>query len=178
MSAAKATSSSTRSSVGVIPKEYIPAVNKGIQSQMKSGVYAGYPVVDVRVVLFDGSFHDVDSSEIAFTMAGSLGFREGGAQGRRLFARASHEKSRLSPLSRTWAMLSVISTAVAVPFKGWRTIAAAKIIRAFVPLAEMFGYATDLRSGDAGTRHLFDGNFPPTRRLPRNVAETAIKKAS
>ncbi len=161
---------------GVIPKEYIPAVDKGIQSQMKSGVYAGYPVVDVRVTLFDGSFHDVDSSEIAFTMAGSLGFREGARQAGAYLLEPVMKVEVVSPEQNMGDVVGDLNRRRGA-IQGMEDGRGSKIIRAFVPLAEMFGYATDLRSATQG-RATYSMEFSSYEEVPRNVAEATVKKAS
>ena len=161
---------------GAIPKEYIPAVNKGIQSQMKSGVYAGYPVVDVRVTLFDGSFHDVDSSEIAFTMAGSLGFREGARRAGAYLLEPVMKVEVVTPEQNMGDVVGDLNRRRGT-IRGMEDSRGSKIIRAFVPLAEMFGYATDLRSATQG-RATYSMEFSSYEEVPRNVAEATIKKAS
>ena len=161
---------------GVIPKEYIPAVDKGIKSQMKSGVYAGYPVVDVRVTLFDGSFHDVDSSEIAFTMAGSLGFREGARRAGAYLLEPVMKVEVVAPEQHMGDVVGDLNRRRG-SIQGMEDNRGTKIIRAFVPLAEMFGYATDLRSATQG-RATYSMEFSSYEEVPRNVAETTVKKAS
>ena len=161
---------------GVIPKEYIPAVDKGVQSQMKAGVYAGFPVVDVRVTLFDGSFHDVDSSEIAFTMAGSLGFREGARKAGAYLLEPVMKVEVVAPEQNMGDVVGDLNRRRGT-IQGMEDNRGTKIIRAFVPLAEMFGYATDLRSATQG-RATYSMEFSSYEEVPRNVAETTVKKAS
>ncbi|MEO9946692.1 elongation factor G [Paraglaciecola sp.] len=135
---------------GVVPKEFIPAVDKGIQQQMQSGVVAGYPVLDVKVTLYDGSYHDVDSSEMAFKIAGSMGFKKGAAEANPVLLEPTMKVEVTTPedwmgdvvgdLNRRRGMIEGMDDGVA----------GIKIIHAKVPLSEMFGYATDLRSATQG----------------------------
>jgi elongation factor G len=159
---------------GVVPKEYIPAVDKGIQEQLNNGVVAGYPVVDVKVTLYDGSYHDVDSSEMAFKIAGSMGFKAGAVKADPVLLEPVMKVEVVTPeeylggvtgdLNRRRGMLS-----------GTEDSPAGKIIRAEVPLSEMFGYATDLRSNTQG-RATYTMEFSRYSQVPPNIAEGIVSK--
>ena len=161
---------------GVVPKEFIPAVDKGVREQMGNGVLAGYPVVDCKVTLYDGSFHDVDSSEIAFKIAGSMAFREGAQKAKPALLEPVMNVEVVTPeeymgdvngdLNRRRGML-----------QGLEDAPAGKVIRAEVPLAEMFGYATQLRSMSQG-RATYTMEFGHYAEVPGNVAEPIIKSRS
>ena len=134
---------------GVIPKEFIPAVNKGIQEQMTNGVITGFPVVDVKVSLYDGSFHDVDSSEVAFRVAGSMAFREGALKANPVLLEPVMSVEVVTPEDYMGDVNGDLNRRRGI-LQGMDESPAGKIIRAEVPLAEMFGYATDLRSMSQG----------------------------
>ncbi|MEQ1546437.1 elongation factor G, partial [Methyloglobulus sp.] len=134
---------------GVVPKEYIPAVDKGIQEQLKSGVLAGYPVLDVKVSLFDGSYHDVDSSEIAFKIAGSMCFREGARKANPVLLEPIMKVEVVTPEDNMGDVVGDINRRRGM-IQGMEDTPSGKIIGCEVPLAEMFGYATDLRSATQG----------------------------
>lgn len=161
---------------GTIPKEYIPAVDKGIQEQLGNGVIAGYPVVDVGVTLYDGSYHDVDSSEMAFKIAGSMAFKSAMVKGGGYILEPIMKVEVVTPeeymgdvvgdLNRRRGMVQEMEEAPA-----------GKIVRAEVPLAEMFGYATAMRSATQG-RANYSMEFSHYAEAPNNVAEEVIKKAS
>lgn len=159
---------------GVIPKEYIPAVDKGIKSQIDSGVLAGYPVVDVKVTLFDGSFHEVDSNEMAFKIAGSMAFREGALKADAVLLEPVMSVEVVTPedymgdvvgdLSRRRGMIQAMDEGPS-----------GKIVKSAVPLGEMFGYATDLRSMSQG-RATYTMEFSHYNEAPANVAEAVINQ--
>ena len=159
---------------GVVPKEFIPAVDKGIQEQLQSGVVAGYPVLDVKVTLFDGSYHDVDSSEMAFKIAGSMGFKKGAAEANPVLLEPTMKVEVTTPedwmgdvvgdLNRRRGMIEGMEDGVA----------GIKMIRAKVPLSEMFGYATDLRSQTQG-RASYSMEFFNYSEAPNNVARAIIE---
>ncbi|MGB5449378.1 MAG: elongation factor G, partial [Woeseiaceae bacterium] len=134
---------------GVVPREYIPAVDRGVQEQMENGVVAGYPVVDCRVTLYDGSYHDVDSSEMAFKIAGSMGFREGALKANAVLLEPIMKVEVVTPEDYMGDVMGDLNRRRGLP-QGMDDTPAGKTIRAEVPLAEMFGYATDLRSMSQG----------------------------
>ena len=160
---------------GVVPKEYIPAVDKGIQEQMKNGVIAGYPVVDVKVTLFDGSYHDVDSNEMAFKIAGSMGFKDGAAKAKPALLEPIMKVEVVTPEDYMGDVMGDLNRRRGI-VQGMEDSPAGKIIRAEVPLAEMFGYATDLRSATLG-RATYTMVFEKYSEAPANVAEAVIKKS-
>ena len=161
---------------GVVPKEYIPSIDKGIQEALNSGVLAGYPVEDVKVELIDGSYHDVDSSEAAFKVAGSMAIKDALAQVQPGHPRAGHGRrggdSRgvhglrhgRHPVSRRGLI------------QGQEQRGSAVVIEAKVPLGNMFGYATDLRSGTQG-RAVYTMQFDSYEPVPKSVQDEIISKA-
>ncbi|HJP05683.1 MAG: elongation factor G [Gammaproteobacteria bacterium] len=159
---------------GVVPKEYIPAVDKGIKEQMEAGVIAGYPVVDVRAALYDGSFHDVDSSEVAFKIAGSMAFKQGAAKAGAVLLEPVMSVEIVTPDDYMGDVNGDLNRRRGV-LQGMDESPAGKIIRAEVPLAEMFGYATDLRSMSQG-RANYSMEFCKYAEVPPNVTEDVIKK--
>jgi len=159
---------------GVIPKEYIPSVGKGVEESMVSGVLAGFPVVDVRVTLYDGSFHDVDSNEMAFKIAGSIGFREGVRKASPVMLEPIMNVEIVTPDDYMGDVNGDLNRRRGV-LQGMDESPAGKIIRAQVPLSEMFGYATDLRSMSQG-RAVYSMDFAQYREVPAKVAETVIDK--
>ncbi len=161
---------------GVVPKEYIPAVDRGIREQMENGVVAGYPVVDVQVTLYDGSYHDVDSSEMAFKIAGSMGFRDGAAKADPVLLEPIMKVEVVTPEDYMGDVMGDLNRRRGLP-QGMDDTPAGKVIRAEVPLAEMFGYATDLRSMSQG-RAVYSMEFQKYAEVPQNVADTVLKKAS
>ncbi len=154
---------------GAVPKEYIPAVDKGVQDQMENGVVAGYPVVDCKVTLYDGSYHDVDSSEMAFKIAGSMGFREGAAKANPVLLEPIMKVEVVTPEDYMGDVMGDLNRRRGLP-QGMDDTPAGKVIRAEVPLAEMFGYATDLRSMSQG-RAVYTMEFQKYAEVPQNVAE-------
>jgi elongation factor G len=161
---------------GVVPKEYIPAVDKGIQEQLKSGVLAGYPVLDVKVSLFDGSYHDVDSSEIAFKIAGSMCFREGARSANPVLLEPIMKVEVVTPEENMGDVVGDINRRRGM-IQGMEDTPSGKIIGCEVPLAEMFGYATDLRSATQG-RATYSMQFEKYNEVPAAIAEAIIKKSS
>jgi elongation factor G len=159
---------------GAIPKEYIPAVEKGIIEQMENGVIAGYPVVDVKVTLFDGSFHDVDSSEMAFKIAGSMGFKEGARKAKAILLEPMMKVEAITPEENMGDVMGDLNRRRGL-LQGMEDVHAGKAIRAEVPLAEMFGYATDLRSMTQG-RATYTMEFSRYAEVPLNVAKEIIEK--
>ncbi len=161
---------------GVVPKEYIPAVDKGVQEQMQNGVLAGYPVQDVRVTLYDGSYHDVDSSEMAFKIAGSMAFKEGALKAGPVLLEPIMKVEVVTPEEYLGDVMGDLNRRRGIT-QGMDDVPTGKVIRAEVPLAEMFGYATDLRSATQG-RASYSMEFLKYAEAPQNVAEAVIKKAS
>ncbi len=159
---------------GVIPKEYIPAVDKGIQEQMLNGVIAGYPVVDVKVTLFDGSFHEVDSSEMAFKIAGSMCFKQGATKAKPVLLEPIMSVEVVTPEDYMGDVMGDLNRRRGL-VQGMEDSPAGKIVRAEVPLAEMFGYSTDLRSATQG-RATYTMEFAKYAEAPNNIAEAIIKK--
>jgi elongation factor G len=160
---------------GVVPKEYIPAVDKGIQEQLQNGVLAGFPVVDVRVTLFDGSYHDVDSSEMAFKIAGSMGFKEGARKASPVLLEPIMKVEVVTPEEYMGDVVGDINRRRGI-IQGMDDAPAGKVIRCEVPLSEMFGYATDLRSATQG-RATYSMHFEKYVEAPAQVADAVIKKS-
>jgi elongation factor G len=159
---------------GSVPKEYISSVDKGIQEQMKSGVIAGYPVEDVKVVLFDGSYHDVDSNEMAFKVAGTLGFRNGALEADPVLLEPMMKIEVVTPEEYMGDVMGDLNRRRGI-VGGMDDAPSGKIISAEVPLAEMFGYATDLRSATQG-RATYSMEFAQYAETPNTVTETVISK--
>jgi len=160
---------------GVVPREYIGAVDKGVKEQMENGVVAGYPVVDCKVTLYDGSYHDVDSSEIAFKIAGSMAFRDGALKAQPVLLEPIMKVEVVTPEDYMGDVMGDLNRRRGLP-QGMDDAPSGKIIRAEVPLAEMFGYATDLRSMSQG-RAVYSMEFEKYAAVPQNVADTVMKKA-
>ena len=161
---------------GVVPREYIPAVDKGVKEQMTNGVIAGYPVVDVKVTLYDGSYHDVDSSEMAFKIAGSMAFREGALKASPVLLEPIMDVEVVTPEDYMGDVMGDLNRRRGL-VQGMEDAPAGKIVRAEVPLAEMFGYATDLRSMSQG-RATYSMEFGKYNEAPNSVADAVMKKAS
>tara|TARA_B100001123_G_scaffold450957_1_gene625469 strand:+ start:321 stop:2369 length:2049 start_codon:yes stop_codon:yes gene_type:complete len=161
---------------GAVPREYINAVDKGVREQMENGVVAGYPVVDAKVTLYDGSYHDVDSSEMAFKIAGSMAFRDGAQKAKPVLLEPIMKVEVVTPEDYMGDVMGDLNRRRGLP-QGMDDSPSGKIIRAEVPLAEMFGYATDLRSMSQG-RATYSMEFDKYNEVPQNVAETVMKKAS
>jgi elongation factor G len=157
---------------GAVPREFISAVDRGVREQMSSGVIAGYPVVDCKVTLYDGSSHDVDSSEVAFRIAGSLAFREGAAKADPVVLEPIMKVEVVSPLDYMGDVNGDLNRRRGV-LQGLEDSPMGKVIRARVPLAEMFGYATDLRSMSQG-RASYTMEFDRYARVPPKVANNII----
>jgi elongation factor G len=158
---------------GVIPREYIPAVRRGVEEQMKNGILAGFPVVDVRVTLYDGSHHEVDSSEVAFRVAGSHAFRDGARRARPVVLEPMMKVDVVTPDEHLGDVMGDVSRRRGT-VQGMEESASGQIIRAEVPLSEMFGYATDLRSLTQG-RATFNMEFRRYLEAPSAVAEAIIQ---
>jgi elongation factor G len=161
---------------GVVPREYIPAVDKGAKEQLENGVIAGFPMVDVRVTLFDGSYHDVDSSEMAFKIAASMGVKEGARKADPVLLEPMMKVEVVTPEDYMGDVIGDLNRRRGL-VQGMEDGPSGKIVRAEVPLAEMFGYATDLRSQTQG-RAGYSMEFSRYAEAPASVAEAVIKKAS
>ena len=159
---------------GVIPKEYIPAVNKGVQEQMQNGVIAGFPLVDVKVTVYDGSYHDVDSNEMAFKIAASMCIREGVKLANPQLLEPMMKVEVSTPEDYMGDVMGDLNRRRGI-VNAMDDTPAGKQIKAEVPLAEMFGYATDLRSMSQG-RANYSMDFAKYTAAPRNVAEDVIEK--
>ena len=161
---------------GVVPKEYIPAVDKGVQEQLQNGILAGYPVVDVKVTLFDGSYHDVDSSEMAFKIAGSMCFKDGCRNAGPVLLEPIMSVEVETPEDYMGDVVGDLNRRRGV-ILGMEDNAGVKVLKAEVPLAEMFGYSTSLRSQSQG-RATYSMEFKKYQEAPSNVADAVIKKAA
>jgi len=159
---------------GVVPKEFIKPVDKGIQEAMARGIQAGYPVEDVKVTLYDGSYHDVDSSEMAFKLAASMGFREGCRKAKPVILEPMMKVEVEVPEDFMGDVIGDISKRRGI-VRGMGDRAGSKIVDAFVPLSEMFGYSTDLRSMTQG-RATYAMEFDHYDEVPANVAKEIIEK--
>lgn len=161
---------------GAIPKEYISPVDKGIQEQMENGVIAGFPVVDVKVTLFDGSYHDVDSSEMAFKIAGSMGFKEGAKKARPVLLEPIMKVEVVTPEEYMGDVMGDLNRRRGI-LQGMEDGPSGKIIHAEVPLGEMFGYATDVRSMSQG-RATYTMEFSKYNEAPASIAEQVMTKST
>ncbi len=159
---------------GVVPREYIPAVEKGLQDSLANGVLAGYPVVDVKIALFDGSYHDVDSNENAFKMAASIAFKEGMRKANPVLLEPMMAVEVETPPEFMGNVVGDLSSRRGI-VQGMDDVPGFKVIRAEVPLAEMFGYSTILRSATQG-RATYSMEFKHYSEAPKNVAEAIINK--
>ena len=160
---------------GVVPKEYIPAVDKGVQEQMQNGVIAGYPIEDVKVTLYDGSYHDVDSSEMAFKIAGSMCFREGAAKADPVLLEPIMAVEVITPEENMGDVVGDLNRRRGI-VGGMDDSTLGKKITAEVPLSEMFGYSTDLRSATQG-RATYTMEFLKYAEAPNSVADEVVKQA-
>ncbi len=161
---------------GAIPKEFISPVDKGIKEQMENGVLAGYPVVDVKVTLFDGSYHDVDSSEMAFKIAGSMAFKEGARKADAVILEPIMKVEVVTPEDYMGDVIGDLSRRRGVVL-GMNDSPSGKVVDAEVPLSEMFGYSTSLRSLSQG-RATYSMEFLKYNEAPSNIAEGIIKEKS
>jgi elongation factor G len=159
---------------GVVPREYIPAVQKGLQETLPNGILAGFPVVDVKVTLFDGSYHDVDSNENAFKMAASIAFKDGMKKANPVLLEPMMAVEVESPEEFMGNVVGDLSSRRGM-IQGMDDVPGMKLIRAEVPLAEMFGYSTALRSATQG-RATYTMEFKHYAEAPKNVAEAVINK--
>jgi elongation factor G len=160
---------------GAVPREYISSVDKGVQEQMSSGVLAGYPVVDIKVTLFDGSYHEVDSNEMAFKVAGSMAFKDGCRNAGMELLEPIMKVEAVTPEDYMGDVMGDLSRRRGI-LQGMEDTPAGKVIRAHVPLAEMFGYATDLRSMSQG-RATYSMEFDHYSAAPSSVTEGVINQA-
>ncbi|MDT8439423.1 MAG: elongation factor G [Wenzhouxiangellaceae bacterium] len=161
---------------GVVPKDYIPAVAKGIEEQLQNGVLAGYPLVDVKATLYDGSYHEVDSSEMAFKIAGSMAMRDGALKASPVLLEPIMKVECVTPEDYMGDVMGDLNRRRGL-VQGMEDAPAGKVIRAHVPLAEMFGYATDLRSMSQG-RATYTMEFIHYAEAPNSVADQIIKKTA
>jgi elongation factor G len=159
---------------GVVPREYIPAVDKGVQEAMDNGVIAGYPMVDVKVTLYDGSYHDVDSSEMAFKIAGSMCFKEGAKKAKPVLLEPMMKVEVTTPEEYMGDVMGDLNSRRGI-VQGMDDSPAGRQIKAEVPLSEMFGYATDLRSATQG-RANYSMEFAKYSEVPASIADAIIKK--
>jgi elongation factor G len=160
---------------GIIPKEFITPIEKGIVEAMQGGVLAGFPMVDVRVEVFDGSYHDVDSSEMAFKIAGSMGFKQGAAKAAPVLLEPVMEVEVVTPEPFMGDVIGDLNSRRG-KISGMNPRAGVQVIAAQVPLAEMFGYATDLRSKTQG-RATYTMQFGHYAQVPNSIAETIVTKS-
>lgn len=160
---------------GVVPKEYIPAVSAGIEEAMKNGVLAGYPVVDVKVTLFDGSYHEVDSDEISFRVAGSMAFKEAARKAGPVLLEPIMEVEVVAPEEYLGDVMGDLNSRRG-KIEGFSARKDAQVIRALVPLSEMFGYATILRSMTQG-RAIYTMQFAHYQEVPKYIADQIIEKS-
>jgi elongation factor G len=159
---------------GTVPKEYIPAVDKGIQEAMKNGILAGFPMVDIKVTLYDGSYHEVDSSEMAFKIAGSMAIKEAVSKAKPVLLEPIMKVEVVTPEENMGDVMGDINSRRGM-IQGMDDSPSGKIIRAEVPLSEMFGYATDLRSATQG-RATYSMEFCKYNEVPASIAEAVSKK--
>jgi len=161
---------------GVVPREYVPAVDKGVKEALEGGVIAGYPVVDVKVTLIDGSYHDVDSNEMAFKIAGSIAVKEGVRRAKPVLLEPVMKVEVVTPEDYSGDVIGDLNRRRG-QIQGMDDSVSGKVVTAEVPLAEMFGYATTVRSMSQG-RATFTMEFAKYLEVPNNVAEAVMKKAS
>lgn len=160
---------------GVVPREYIAPVETGVKDAMQSGILAGYPVVDVKVTIFDGSYHEVDSSEMAFRIAGSMAFKEGAQKAKPVLLEPIMKVEITTPEEYMGDIMGDFNSRRG-RIDGMENRPGAQVIRGFVPLSEMFGYATAIRSASQG-RAAYSMHFSHYEEVPKNIAETIIQKS-
>jgi elongation factor G len=161
---------------GTVPREYIPAIDKGIKEATESGVLAGYPVVDVKVTLFDGSYHDVDSNEMAFKIAGSIAFRDAMANAKPVLLEPVFKVEVVTPEDYYGDIVGDLNRRRG-QIVGMEESVAGKIVTAEVPLAEMFSYSTHMRSMSQG-RATYTMEFLKYMEVPKNVADAMLNRDS
>ena len=159
---------------GVVPREYVPAGDKGCFEQLQNGVLAGYPMIDVKVTLFDGSYHDVDSNELAFKIAGSMAIKEGAKKAGAMLLEPMMKVEVVTPEEYMGDVMGDLNRRRGL-VQGMDDIPAGKIVRAEVPLGEMFGYATDLRSATQG-RASYSMEFAKYSEAPASIVEAVINQ--
>merc|ERR1711974_90560 len=159
---------------GVVPKEYIPAVQKGIEEQMQNGVLAGYPLLGLKATLYDGSFHDVDSNEMAFKVAASMATKKLAQSGGAVLLEPVMKVEVVTPEENMGDVVGDLNRRRGI-ILGMEESVSGKVVNAEVPLAEMFGYATDLRSATQG-RATFTMEFEKYSEAPKNIADEIISK--
>ncbi|MTI80733.1 MAG: elongation factor G [Firmicutes bacterium] len=159
---------------GVVPKEYIPAVDNGVKEAMQTGVMAGYPMTDIKVTLYDGSYHEVDSSEMAFKVAGSMAFKDGSKKASPVILEPMMKVEALMPEEYMGDVMGDINSRRG-RVESMDQRGNAKVINAYVPLSEMFGYATELRSRTQG-RGQYTMQFSHYDEVPKNIAEEIVSK--
>jgi len=160
---------------GVVPKEYIPAVSAGIQEALRNGVVAGFPVVDIKAKIYDGSYHDVDSDEISFKVAGSLAFKEGAKKGKPILLEPIMSVEVVTPEEYLGDVMGDLNSRRG-KIEGFSARKDAQVIKSSVPLSEMFGYATVLRSMTQG-RAIYTMQFSHYSEVPKNIAEEIAEKS-
>ena len=161
---------------GVIPKEFVPAIDKGIQEQMENGIIGGFPVIDMKVTLFDGSYHEVDSNEMAFRIAAAMGFRDGAEIASPVLLEPLMKVEIITPEDYMGDVVGDLNRRRGI-INGMDDVPGGKLLTAEVPLAEMFGYATDLRSSTQG-RATYSMQFKKYSEAPAHVAEAVYRKVS
>ena len=161
---------------GVVPREYISAVDRGIQDQMANGVLAGYPLLGIKATLYDGSYHDVDSSEVAFKVAGSMALRQGVLDGDPVLLEPVFAVEVVCPEDYYGDVIGDLNRRRGIVM-GMEDVPAGKAVKAEVPLAEMFGYATDVRSMSQG-RATFSMEFTSYKEVPDTVADAVISRTT
>jgi elongation factor G len=161
---------------GTVPREYIGAVSKGIEEQLENGVIAGYPMIDVKATLYDGSYHDVDSSEMAFKIAASMAVKQGANKGDPVMLEPMMKVEVVTPEEYMGDVIGDLNRRRGM-ILGMDENPSGKVIDALVPLAEMFGYATNMRSISQG-RASFSMEFEKYAEIPNNIAEEIMKKRS
>jgi elongation factor G len=160
---------------GVVPKEYVPAIQKGVEEQMKNGVLAGYPLLGLKATLYDGSYHDVDSNEMAFKVAASMAVKKLGVQGGAVLLEPTMKVEVVTPEANMGDVVGDINRRRGL-IQGMEDSPMGKVVNAEVPLSEMFGYATDLRSATQG-RATYTMEFLKYSEAPTNIAEAIINKS-
>jgi elongation factor G len=160
---------------GSIPKEYIPAVSAGIQEAMRNGVVAGFPVVDIKAELFDGSYHDVDSDELSFKVAGSMAFKNGSKKAKPILLEPIMSVEVVTPEDYLGDVMGDLNSRRG-KIEGFSARKDAQVIKALVPLSEMFGYATVLRSMSQG-RAIYTMQFDHYQQVPQSIEEEIAEKS-